>query len=190
MLIRRPKSTRGDLLEDPMAFEAFYRANAGKVLGFFMRRTLDAHLALDLTAETFAQAFQRRRSFRGRTSEEAEGWLFRIATTQHLQWLRRGKFEGKAVQRLGLTMPAYSDADLARVEQLADLVGLHQEVKTGLYALPETQRQAVWLRVIDELPYRDVGQRLGISEQTARVRVSRGLAAMRRELSNPTGALA
>ena len=173
-----------------MSFEAFYRASAEKVLGFFMRRTLDAQLALDLTAETFAQAFQRRRSFRGHTLEEAEGWLFGIATNQHLQWLRRGKVERKAVQRLGLKMPTYSDDDLARVEQLADLVGVHQEIKTGLAALPEIQREAVWLRVVDELPYRDVAERLGVSEQTARVRVSRGLAALRRELPNPTGALA
>ena len=37
------------------------------------------------------------------------------------------------------------------------------------------QREALRLRVIDELPYPEIAESLGVSEQTARARVSRGL---------------
>jgi len=40
------------------------------------------------------------------------------------------------------------------------------------------QRQAVQLRVVEERPYDEVALALGISEQTARARVSRGLRAL------------
>ena len=44
-----------DLLagRDPDSFELFYIRHVESVLGFFPRRTRDAELAADLTAETF-----------------------------------------------------------------------------------------------------------------------------------------
>ena len=40
----------------PAAFEEFYGRHVEAVLGFFARRTRDAELAADLTAEGFARA--------------------------------------------------------------------------------------------------------------------------------------
>src|SRR4051812_40608944 len=56
---------------DAEAFQDFYLANAQRLVVFFTRRTLNAEVALDLTAETFAVALQRRGQFRGVTSAEA-----------------------------------------------------------------------------------------------------------------------
>jgi DNA-directed RNA polymerase specialized sigma24 family protein len=39
---------------EPAAFSAFYRRHVDDVLGFLARRTGDAELAADLTAEVFA----------------------------------------------------------------------------------------------------------------------------------------
>jgi hypothetical protein len=46
------------------------------------RRTLDPEVALDLTAETFAEAFEHRHRLRGSTEREALGWLWAIADHQ------------------------------------------------------------------------------------------------------------
>jgi RNA polymerase sigma-70 factor (ECF subfamily) len=53
---------------------------------------------------------------------------------------------------------------------------MRRELVLALAQLPEGQRKAVRLRVVDELPYAQVAQRLGCSEGAARVRVTRGLA--------------
>ena len=42
-------------------------------------------------------------------------------------------------------------------------------------ALPEGQREAVRLRVIDDRSYRETAEELGTTEVVARARVSRGL---------------
>ena len=47
-----------------------------------------------------------------------------------------------------------------------------------LAGLDAGQREALWLRVVDEQPYARVASRLGISEQAARARVSRALRAI------------
>ena len=44
------------LAGDPEAFAAFYRRHVAPLLGYFLRRTGNAELAADLTAETFAAA--------------------------------------------------------------------------------------------------------------------------------------
>jgi RNA polymerase sigma-70 factor, ECF subfamily len=52
-----------------------------------------------------------------------------------------------------------------------------------LNALPESQREAVRLRVIEDLDYDRVADALGTSPTAARVRVHRGLEALRHRLS-------
>jgi Sigma-70 region 2 len=63
---------------DEEAFAAFYRRHARPLAGFFMRRTGDAELAADLTAETFAAALAARRRF-DPAKGAAIGWLYGIA---------------------------------------------------------------------------------------------------------------
>jgi DNA-directed RNA polymerase specialized sigma24 family protein len=41
---------------EPGSFAVFYRRHVEDLVAFFMRRTRDAELAADLTAETFAAA--------------------------------------------------------------------------------------------------------------------------------------
>ena len=65
-----------------------------------------------------------------------------------------------------------------RIEELAALGELRSAVQGALAELGPEQREAVRLRVVDELGYPAVAARLGVSEQTARARVSRGLRAL------------
>jgi RNA polymerase sigma-70 factor (ECF subfamily) len=168
---------------DPDAFAAFYDHYAGRVLIFFARRVLDAEAALDLTSETFAQALKNREQFRGQLEEEEQAWLFAIARTQLARYWRRGKVEREALRRYGVEVPPLTDAELERVERLAGLRDLTPHLLHAIAALPPDQRRAVHLRVVEELDYAEVAQSMGVTEQVARARVSRGLRAMARELA-------
>lgn len=179
---RRPPQTDTPLrrsCEAPEAFEAFYRSTAEGLLRFFARRTLDAHLALELTAETFAVAFTKRAQFRGGTDQEAEAWLYGIARSELAAFHRRGAVRARALRRLQIQTPRYTEADLARVDDLASITAMRSDAARQFAALPTRLRDAVELRVIEELSYPEVAERLGISEQTARARVSRGLKVLR-----------
>jgi RNA polymerase sigma-70 factor (ECF subfamily) len=52
--------------------------------------------------------------------------------------------------------------------------------------LPEDTREAVTLRIVDELSYPDLAARLAITEQAARQRVSRGMRTLSRVLDTQT----
>ena len=50
--------------DDPRAFRELYDRWAERLLAYFYGRVLDAEVAADLLAETFAVAYERRRRFR------------------------------------------------------------------------------------------------------------------------------
>jgi RNA polymerase sigma factor (sigma-70 family) len=165
-------------LADSEEFARLYAAHSRRMIAFFVRRTYDAQLALDLTAETFAQAFSGRRRFRGETDEEAAAWLFTIANRQLAGYWRRGRAERRAVRRLHLQVPVLDQDDAARIIDLAGLADLRAALDEELAQLPEPTQQALRLRIVEEREYREVARLLGTTEVTARARVSRGLLAL------------
>jgi RNA polymerase sigma factor (sigma-70 family) len=152
-----------------------YEAHAGDVLRFFARRTLQSEVAVDLMAETFAQAFIDRARFRGSEDNAALAWIFGIARNQLGKYFRRGVVERRAVGKLGLQLGLLSDSDYERVEELAGLRTRRLAVAAGLAELSAAHREALQLRVVEERSYPELARTLGITEQTARARVSRAL---------------
>ncbi len=164
--------------EDPEAFASFYRQHFDGILFFLARRTFDAEVALDLTAETFAQAYVARHRFRGKVAEQAEAWIFQIAKRQLARYLRRGVLERRALSKLALEVPTLDSERVSAIEKLAGLDDLSRLLRSELAHVPAGQRDAIQLRVIEELSYPAVAMELRISEQAARLRVSRGLRAL------------
>jgi RNA polymerase sigma factor (sigma-70 family) len=162
-------------LGDRAVFAAAYRRHGRPILLFLTRRTYDAEVALDLTAETFARAYAGRRKFRGRTDDDLEAWLFGIARNVLARYIRRGVVERRCLERLGVEVPTMTHDEITRVNELAGLSNLRRAVAEEFAALADDQRSALQLRVIDELDYREVARRLDVPEATARARVSRGL---------------
>ncbi|MCU1501063.1 MAG: polymerase sigma factor [Ilumatobacteraceae bacterium] len=80
--------------------------------------------------------------------------------------------------RLGIERPEVDEADLERLVELGGLADVRDRVARELRALPDDQRAAVELRVVRERSYEHVAVALGITQQTARARVSRGLRAL------------
>lgn len=162
-------------VDHPEGFAAAYRTHSRAILVFLTRRTFDPETALDLTAETFAQAYAGRRRFRGATDDELAAWLFAIARHVLARFVRRGFAERRALERLGVEVPSLEPEDLQRIVELAALADLRLAVLERFSTLGADQREALRLRVVEELPYCEVARQLAISEPTARARVSRGL---------------
>jgi RNA polymerase sigma factor (sigma-70 family) len=167
-----------DLLSarDGASFELFYRRYAERMLGYFVRRTRDAELAADLTAETFAAALAGRRRYRP-AAGGASAWLYGIASKKLVDAQRRGYAERRAQRRLGMERIELTDEDIARIESLAGL-----EAGELIEVLVPDQRVAVQAHVVDGREYAEIAHDLNVSEAVVRKRVSRGLAALRHRM--------
>ncbi|MEX1100980.1 MAG: RNA polymerase sigma factor [Actinomycetota bacterium] len=165
----------------PETFSMFYERHARPLLRFFARRTFDPETAADLTAETFAEAFASRASFRGEGSDGA-AWLYGIANHQLSRFRRRGGVDARARAKLGLPERELSSEDFDRIEELIDFAPLRDDIAQALGGLPDDQRNATQLRVIEERPYAEVAAALDCTEATARQRVSRAMRRLATEL--------
>src|SRR4051812_3158889 len=94
-LLRASRSNAGP-------FRELYERYASAVYGFHLRRTRDEHAALDLTAETFAQAWRSRSRFRDEAGGSAGPWLYGIARNLLAQSVRKRTIELSACERLGV----------------------------------------------------------------------------------------
>src|SRR5919198_997435 len=116
-------------VDDPAAFARFYRRHVEGVIAFFHRRTGDAELAADLTAETFAAALEGCHRYAPERGAPA-AWLYGIAHRQLAILHRHGRVERRARRRLGM----------ARLEQ--QLIAAHARRPRGLRAAVPSRRGA------------------------------------------------
>jgi RNA polymerase sigma-70 factor (ECF subfamily) len=164
---------------DADAFCGIYDRYAAPLASFFARSAGEA-AAADLAAETIAAAWRARRQFRDDGSGSAAPWLYAIGRNVLRDSLRKGRREDRARLRLGLPVDlgeerGFDDVD-ARLSQSPAL-------GAALAALRPGERDAVELRVVDELGYDEIARRLDIRPAAARLRVSRALRRLRTALA-------
>jgi RNA polymerase sigma factor (sigma-70 family) len=178
-----PSATDAELLadsSDPEAsFALFYRRHATAVLRFVASRGADAETAADVVSETFFIALGQRGRYRAE-HDTARLWLLGVAVRRLADSRRREQREQRRVER-------------ARAQRLTDVdretyAHLLQSTQASdaLADLPEAEREAIRARVVNDASYAEIATALGLSETTARKRVSRGLARLRTRLERTT----
>jgi RNA polymerase sigma factor (sigma-70 family) len=142
-------------------FERFYLAHREEVLGY-LRRLLGAR-AEDAWQETFLRAL--RAYGRLEHGRHLRAWVFTIATNVALDELR-------------VKQRTVSHAEVEPVTELRRDAFHELEHLTG--DLPPTERAAVVLRYGYDLPYAQIADALGSSEEAARAAASSGVRRLRR----------
>jgi RNA polymerase sigma factor (sigma-70 family) len=164
---------------DTDAFIVVCHRHARKLEGWLRKELRDDVRAQEVLAETLAAAWFSSRRFRDQ-GEGAGPWLHGIARNLVLQMRRNGAIESRARARLGFPI-----AEEGGYDGVLDRLGAEQElgrIRGSLDRLPDEQRKALELRVVDALDYAEVGERLRISPQAARVRVFRALSSLRSQI--------
>lgn len=163
---------------EPDAFGEFYDRHEAPLLAFLVRATGQPHAAAEIAAETFAALLVSLHN--GREVDEPRAWLYSVAKRKVVDAARRGVVANELRRRLSVELDSLSEDSIERIGELAD--DGHPLALKALAGLPEEQRAAVKARVLDELSYDEIAAALNCGPATARKRVSRGLAQIRRTL--------
>jgi RNA polymerase sigma-70 factor, ECF subfamily len=156
---------------DVEAFESLFRQYQGQVFGWILRIVRNRATAEDLTLETFWRMYRARARFdvsRGNCG----GWLRRIATNVALDHLRRVRPEVELADE----PPAAARPDPTLQSEL------RRTIFGAIHALSPRLRVVVLLALVEELPYDEIAEALGISVNAVKVRVFRGVRILRKEL--------
>jgi RNA polymerase sigma factor (sigma-70 family) len=164
--------------KDPLAFREFYDRYASWMRSWFLRQTGSETAALDLTAETFAQAWHASRRFKDMAGGSGAPWLFGIARNLLRQYHKHNRIESAARERLGIPAAWAECEDYEAVDERMAATSLAPLLRRAVRALPAEQRRALELRVVQQMDYEEVAGALGCTQNAARLRVSRALRAL------------
>ncbi len=140
--------------------ETLYRENVKIVSHYLYSMCKDEELTKDLTQETFLKAYESLERFDG--SCKISTWLCQIAKhSLYRYWAKAGR---QIPTEPDETIPAKEDTERAALTRI-ELIDCLKE----LHALPEQQREVMYLRVMSDLSYREIGEIMGKSENWARV---------------------
>ncbi len=134
-------------------------------------------------AETVATLFEKRSRCRD-VGRPGSAWIFTVAARQLSHYRRRKLVEVRAIERLGWIVPPLDVESAAAIEALADSDSHGDLLERVMHELPAAERDAVELKVVEELAYREIADRLSCSVVVARVRVHRGLARMNKAIES------
>ena len=165
---------RGDTGVCDAAFEALFRLHQRPVRGWILRVVRDAAAADELTIETFWRIYRARERFE--PERGFEPWARRIATRVALDWLRAQKPEYTVAEDFFIGSTAKSTSDPAIADEI------RRRTAMAFARLPPTLRIAAVLAVVEERPYKEVAEALGISVTAVKLRVFRALRLLRKGL--------
>ena len=136
---------------------------------WFQRQTGSETAALDLTAETFAQAWHASSRFRDLADGSGAPWLFGIARNLLRQYHKHNRIETAARERLGLPTAWAECEDYERGRRAhGRLARWRPLLRHAVRALPAEQRRALELRVVQQLRLRGGRRRSSAAARTPR----------------------
>lgn len=169
-------------------FERLYRANVEAVTAYFARRSADPHVVADLTADTFVVVITSFGSFDPRKGT-VRAWVFGIARHVYASYCQAYSQQQDKMQRLA----GRRDLDADQVEELVDRIDAERAGRglvSGLAALPERDRTVVELVDMAGLSPQEAAAALGLAPGTARMRLMRARARLRKQVGQSGSAAA
>jgi RNA polymerase sigma-70 factor (ECF subfamily) len=152
------------------AFEALFRTHQSEVYGWIVRIVRDPAAAEDLTLETFWRIHRAHARFDPARSFGA--WARRVATNAALDYLKSAQPEADLPD--DLVSPVLPDPGVSEE--------LRRKTARAFGRLPPKLRIAATLALIEEQPYKEIAEALGISASAVKVRVFRAVRFLRDEL--------
>lgn len=163
---------------DGEAFEALLARYGQAIRRHLLRTVRDEGAAEDLLQEVFLRVWTRAEQWHGEGA--VKGWLLRIATNlalNHLRALRR-RPQQPLERPPGpdsseeTTVPGWMvDASALGPDALLEQAEQREQLRRGLYDLPEEKREVLRLVHDEELSLRDIAERLHIPEGTVKSRL-------------------
>ena len=168
---------------DETAWEELVRVHTRQVYGLCFRFTNSGSEAQDLTQEVFLRVFRTIKSFRS-TEGSFTTWLSRVTRNLLIDHYRRTRQE-RVTDSIEEQLPVLEqEGQAAGVRPDHQLAGREASeiLQATLQKLSPDLREAVILRDLQELEYREIADVLAIPEGTVKSRINRGRAELARLL--------
>jgi len=157
--------------DDPSALDMIWNAYASDLLGYLVSILCSRHDAEDALQEVFVIIARKRSAVAG--ARRLKPYLFKLSRNVALNRIKREK------RRRNREAATWHWIEAVDGENEDSRIG---ELEAALASLPEKQRAVVLLKYFRDKTFRDIGDILGVSENTAASRYRYGMAKLKRTM--------
>lgn len=170
---------------DQLAWASIVQQHRRKVFNLAYKFVGRYDEAEDLTQDIFIKIFKALHTFDRRANFQT--WLISVSRNLCIDHYRSVRKERETIDRdvdtADLSPVSKEESPVASLEH-ADRVTLLRE---AMAALPDTLREAVLMRDIQELSYQEIADRLALPEGTVKSRINRGRTELARQVRKLRG---
>ncbi len=131
--------------------------------------------AMDLTVETFGKAFENLERYRPDFAFST--WLFRIATNNSIDFIRKKRITTMSIHQMGEDdgedRTLQIKADVLNPEETSIKKQQTEQLKEIIDRLPSRYKTLITLRYFDELSYEEIAQQLDLPLGTVKAQLFR-----------------
>lgn len=163
------------------AFDALLKRHQDRVFNYILRIVKNEDLANDIFQETFVKAILTIKQGRYTENGKFPAWISRIAHNLIIDYFRQEKSEN-------LQSADIDDVDIlnrkdlceATIEDLIITDQIMSDVKYLINELPELQREVLNMRYYENLSFKEIAEKTGVSINTALGRMRYAIINLRR----------
>lgn len=160
---------------EPSYFSVLVRRHQKGLLRLSLRFMRDMDAAEDVVQESFIKSYERLASFEGRASFKS--WLYQIAVNTAKNRIRDRRKGTMDIDDVPLAVAPRAESVLVH-GAIADLIQKHVD------ALPIKQRTALFLRVYEDLSFKEIAEIMDCPYDTAKANYRHALMKLKDELSD------
>jgi len=180
------KATRGDRA----AFSALVRLHMRAVVSVCYKILGNRDDAEDVAQDVFVQVYRKLKSFRGDASFKS--WVLRIAHNRSLNFIRDNRRHSSSetvsidaeMNESGLKLKDLLPAgDETRPDSMMEAARNRRILFDSLAALPEKYAEPFSMHKLDQMPYAEIAENLGLSLPAVETRIHRAKMMLQKEIA-------
>jgi RNA polymerase sigma-70 factor, ECF subfamily len=174
---------------DRAAFTVLVRRHQGPLFNFALRYLRSSPVAEEVVQDAFVRVVQNAAEFKHEARFST--WLYTIARNLCIDQTRKRALRRhpsldeprKAEERDGPTLGEQTADGKASVERAVVSLEIRERVAEAIDALPEEQREVFLMREVSNLPFKEIAEIVGVSENTVKSRMRYALERLQEALS-------
>ena len=165
---------------DQNAFASLIRKYQQQIHTFVWRKVGDFQIAEDIVQETFLQVHQKLNTLEDPT--QFTRWLHQIAHRRCIAWLRKNRIQTEPLEETDISeIEAEAYSEYVATEQAKTTAEAQSDLVEKLLAkLKERDREVITLHYFEEMTSSEIGETLGVSENTIKSRIRRARQRLRK----------
>ncbi len=170
---------------DNSAFDTLLTRHQDKVLNYILRLVKDEDLANDLFQETFVKAIMTIKQGKYQGDGKFSAWITRIAHNHIIDYFRQEKsFSTISADNSEVDVLNRKELSEGTIEDLMIQDQTLSDVRKLIKLLPGEQRQVLMMRYYENMSFKEIAERTGVSINTALGRMRYALMNIRRQVKD------